>query len=210
MSSPKVFLKKEPFPHAIIEDFYTNDELSLIWKELDFLTSPNKLIKSGKEIGTAKDKISSNIKSDSLGLNLDDIYKDRKYSDILSITDKIYNPNLLDAISQLSPLFGHVRNLNYSNTKIKYYEDYEGYQSHIDTARFTAISYFIKDSKAFDGGELYFKDFDYTFIPKNNSFIFFCGAIEHEVKKVIFKEFDKKLSGKGRYSITKFMDIREC
>ena len=34
----------DPFPHAIFYNFYNDDELKLIWKELDFYTEPGKLL----------------------------------------------------------------------------------------------------------------------------------------------------------------------
>ena len=33
-----------PFPHLIVEDFYNEEELELIWEELKFYTKPNKLL----------------------------------------------------------------------------------------------------------------------------------------------------------------------
>ena len=30
----------EPFPHIIIDNFYNEDELQLIWEELKFFTKP--------------------------------------------------------------------------------------------------------------------------------------------------------------------------
>ena len=210
MTTPKVHLKKEPFPHAIIEDFYNEEELKLIWKELDYLTSPNKMILSGSELGTAKDNLTQSIKSSSYGINLDDYFSKKTYSDVLVVTDKIFNSNLLNQIASLHPLMGHVSHLNHSNTKLKYYEDAEEYKGHIDTARFTMLNYFFKEPKQFTGGNLYFKDFDYTIEIKNNMGFFFCGAINHASTKLISNDFYGKFSGYGKYCVTKFLGIKEC
>ena len=35
---------KDPFPHLIVEDFYNEKELELIWEELNFYTKPGKLL----------------------------------------------------------------------------------------------------------------------------------------------------------------------
>ena len=40
--SGRVF--SDPFPHLIIENFYNDKELELIWEELRFLTKPDKLL----------------------------------------------------------------------------------------------------------------------------------------------------------------------
>ena len=39
----KIIQNKLPFPHVIVEDMYTEEELFHIWRELDFLTYSNKL-----------------------------------------------------------------------------------------------------------------------------------------------------------------------
>jgi Rps23 Pro-64 3,4-dihydroxylase Tpa1-like proline 4-hydroxylase len=210
MTIPKVYLRKEPFPHAIIEDFYNKEELKLIWKELDYFTSPNKMILSGSELGTAKDNLTQVTKSSSYGINLDEYFNKKTYSDILVITDKIFNQSLLNEIALLHPLMGHVSHLNDSNTKLKYYEDAEEYKAHIDTSRFTMTNYFFKKPKKFTGGDLYFKDFDYTIEIKNNMVVFFCGAINHASTKLISNDFYNKFSGYGKYCVTKFLGIKEC
>lgn len=210
MTTPKVYLKKEPFPHAIIEYFYSEEELKLIWKELDYLTSPNKMILSGRELGTAKDNLTQSIKSSSYGINLDAYFSKKIYSDILVVTDKIFNQSLLNQIASLHPLMGHVSHLNDSSTMLKYYEDAEEYTGHIDIARFTMLNYFFKEPKQFTGGNLYFKDFDYTLEIKNNMVVFFCGAINHASTKLISNDFYDKFSGYGKYCVTKFLRIKEC
>jgi len=210
MTSPKVYLKKEPFPHAIIEDFYNEEELKLIWKELDYLTSPNKMILSGDNLGSSKDNISQIVKSNNYGIILDTFFSQKAYSDLLVITDKIFNQSLLNQIASLHPLMGHVGHHNDSTTKLKYYEDTQEYKSHTDTPRFTMLNYFFKEPKQFTGGNLHFKDFDYTIEIKNNMVVFFCGAINHASTKLISNNFYEKFSGYGKYCITKFLGIKEC
>ena len=34
----------EPFPHVIFHNLYNNDELHLIWEELNYYTKPGKLL----------------------------------------------------------------------------------------------------------------------------------------------------------------------
>ena len=36
----------DPFPHIIFHNFYNDEELKLIWEELDFYTKPNKLFEA--------------------------------------------------------------------------------------------------------------------------------------------------------------------
>ena len=41
---------EKPFPHLIVDDFYDDEELELIWEELKFYTKPGKLLKA-KDFG---------------------------------------------------------------------------------------------------------------------------------------------------------------
>lgn len=208
MTIPKVHLKSEPFPHAIVENFYSKDELKFIWRELEFLTSPHKMIISGKEIGTSIDPITNLPKANNHGIILDAIYPNRQISDILTISEKLFNSDLLKAFASLHPLMRHIQNINNSTTKIKYYENGEYYLGHIDTSRFTYVSYFYKEPKMFEGGDLCFDEFNYTIPIKNNMMILFCGAITHSSTEIKMNGYDK-FSGYGKYAITKFLNITE-
>jgi Rps23 Pro-64 3,4-dihydroxylase Tpa1-like proline 4-hydroxylase len=207
----KLELLQEPFPHAIIRDFYTEDELSLIWRELEFLNSPNKLV-SSEFLGTAKDPISQMFKSTSYGLGLDEAYPNRNISDILTINRKVFNKELTEKFASLHPLMGHIKQINLDFTKIRYYEDGQYYNPHHDIARFTASSYFFKEPRSFTGGDLHFPEFNYTITIENNMLVFFVGSILHTSTPLKMKNpilpFLKK-NGYGKYVMTQFLDIEE-
>ena len=87
-----------PFPHLIIRNFYSQEELDLIWEELNFYTKPGKLL-------PAKDYLGVSDYTDSKGLLLDDIYRNgkkedkpnyRKLSNILTVNRKIFDKDILD------------------------------------------------------------------------------------------------------------------
>ena len=42
-----------PFPHLILHNFYNDEELKLIWEELDFYTKPDKLLDVKEYLGVA-------------------------------------------------------------------------------------------------------------------------------------------------------------
>ena len=58
MQTLDTFLLKDPFPHMIVENFYNDDELKLIWEELDFYTKDEKLF-DAHEFGGVVDKTNS-------------------------------------------------------------------------------------------------------------------------------------------------------
>lgn len=201
-------LKQEPFPHAIIRNFYNEKELSCIWKELDFYTSPLKLI-DATNMGAAKDKTTNLSLAKHRGIHLDEIYRNNRHlSDILTSNRKAFNVEILDALSTLSPLICDIKYVNYDTTKIKYYEHNEDYKSHWDTARFTMVTYLYKEPKAFTGGDLCFEDFNYTIPIENNMMVFFTGCINHTSTKINMTDYiDENCSGHGKYTITQFLNV---
>jgi len=190
---------REPFPHLVIEDFYNKDELKLIWQELDFLTSPSKLMPAN---------LNGSIEANHLSVVLDHVYSNRSISDILTINRKALSKEIKDVFVELDPLLAHVNLVNSDLTKIKYYENYNGYKKHQDLARFTALTYFYKEPKAFEGGDLYFNDFDYTIKLKNNMLVLFVGALWHESLPVSLKQ-NGHITGNGKYTMTQFLNIDE-
>jgi Rps23 Pro-64 3,4-dihydroxylase Tpa1-like proline 4-hydroxylase len=201
-------LKQEPFPHAIIRNFYDQEELSLIWRELDFLTSPHKLEHTSLHGSNGTDKLTGLPLSKSLGLSLDKIYNgDRKISDILRLNRKIFQPEIIQAFESLSPLLGHLKMVNEDFTKIKYYENGNYYRKHTDDSRFTTVTYFHKEPKAFTGGDLHFDEYDYTIPIENNMLVFFVGCIEHSSLDIKMNGDYPKCSGYGKYVMNQFLDF---
>ena len=67
----KILCYEYPFPHVIVKDVFDVDDLKLLWKELDFFTTPNKLLPA-EEYGGIVDKTNASA------LILDNFYKDVK------------------------------------------------------------------------------------------------------------------------------------
>lgn len=193
-----------PFPHLIIENFYNDEELELIWEELNFYTKSNKLLpteKYGGVVGFTESK----------GLLLDDIYKNngedknyRNISNILTVNRKLFNSAILDVFSGIHDCCCIANKSNHDITKVRYYHDGEGYKPHTDKGfQFLAFSYFYKEPKKFEGGQLYFPKYDYEIPCDNNSMIIFPGWVEHGVKEVSISD-SEYFEGYGRYAITSF------
>jgi hypothetical protein len=207
--SLEIELKQEPFPHAIIRNFYDQEELSLIWRELDFLTSPHKLEHTSLHGSNGKDPLTGLPLSETLGLFLDEIYiGDRKISDILRLNRKIFQPEIIQAFESLSPLLGHLKIINQDYTKIKYYENGNYYRRHTDDSRFTAVTYFHKEPKAFTGGDLHFDEYNYTLPIENNMLVFFVGCIWHSSLDVKMNGDYPKCSGYGKYVMNQFLNFK--
>ena len=80
----------EPFPHFIIKSFYNEEELDLIWEELNFYTKPGKFLPP-KDYGGIEGF------TDAKALCLDNVYSAggeevdyRKLSNILTVNRKLF------------------------------------------------------------------------------------------------------------------------
>ena len=190
----------EPFPHLIIENFYDDEELDLIWEELKFYTKPGKLLEA-KDFGGVVDKTNSHA------LCLDDVYEKETYrslSNILTVNRKLFTSDTLKILAEIHDCCSIATDCNYDITKVRYYHDGEYYKPHTDRAfHFLAFSYFNREPKKFSGGELYFPKYEYKYGCENNSMIIFPGWVQHGVSEVKIKDSDY-YDGYGRYSITSF------
>ena len=204
MQTLDTFLFKDPFPHMIVENFYNDDELKLIWEELDFYTNDGKLFDAHEFGGVVN-------KTNSKAIWLDKVF-DKKYrnlSNILKVNRKLFDSAVLEAFSSVHDCCSIAKFCNYDVTKVRYYHDGDYYEPHTDkTVQFLGFSYFYREPKKFEGGELIFPKYDYTFDCPNNSLIMMPGWVEHGVSKISIKNSDY-FDGYGRYAVTSFFSNKD-
>ena len=197
-------LFKDPFPHMIVKNFYNDSELKLIWEELDFYTKDGKLFEAAEFGGIPN-------KTNSKAIWLDKVFdnKYRNLSNILKVNRKLFDSAILEAFSSVHDCCYIAKFCNYDVTKVRYYHDGDYYEPHTDkTVQFLGFSYFFREPKKFEGGELIFPKYDYTFSCDNNSLIMMPGWVEHGVSKVSIKDSDY-FDGYGRYAITSFFSNKD-
>ena len=193
-----------PFPHIIFHDFYDDRELELIWEELNFYTKPNKLFDVEDYNGVVG---YTNAKA----LQLDLVYptKYRTLSNILQVTRKVFDKQILEPFSNLSDCCSQAKYCNWDVTKVRYYHNNDEYKPHTDRLfHFLAFSYFYRQPKKFSGGNLIFPKYDYEFTCDHNSLIMMPSWVEHGVGKVSIDDSDY-FDGLGRYAITHFFSCKE-
>jgi len=190
-----------PFPFLEIENMYNENELKLIWQELDFLTHPIKL-NSPEETGSATNNNNIILKNNS-GVFLEEIYTKREISNILSINRKLFSPEIIDSFSDLSFGYQGIKHTNEDRTLISYYENNSYYKPHTDNAIYTTITWFFKEPKCFIGGDFHFSDYDYKIKIKNNMTIIFPSFVNHSVDDVFCD--NNTFIGNGRYSMSQFI-----
>lgn len=186
---------------AIIEDFYDDNELKLIWKELDYLTNTGKLLPPSKT-GTSRDAKGNPLKNNK-GLFLDEYYTNRNFSNILNANRKIWTSVNEDFINS-NVLFRYLNSCNEDITLINYYENGDYYKQHHDMSVYTVLSYFYKEPKKFTGGNLILHDYNIEIEVKNNMVIYMPSILVHEVTPIIMENN----TGFGRYSMSQFLFVR--
>ena len=189
---------KDPFPHLIVNNFYNDEELELIWEELKFYTKTGKLLEA-KDFGGVVEKTNHRA------LQLDVIYDGyRDLSNILTVNRKLFTSKILDVFAEIHESCWIAPMSDYDITKVRYYHDKEYYEAHTDKSfQFLAFSYFYKEPKKFIGGELFFPKHNYELTCENNSIIILPGWVKHGVKEVKIED-SNYYDGWGRYSITSF------
>ena len=204
MQDIEVDILKEPFPHLILYNFYNDKELKLIWEELNFYTKKDKLFEA-KEYGGIPERTNSKA------IWLDQVYSDkyRSLSNILTVNRKMFDEVVLDLFSDLHDCCSIAKDCNFDVTKVRYYHNGDVYEPHTDRMiQFLGFSYFYREPKKFEGGELIFPKYDYTFDCPNNSLIMMPGWVEHGVTEVKIENSDY-LDGFGRYAITSFFNNKD-
>jgi hypothetical protein len=121
MEDKQLIIKNyNPFPFLEIENMYGEDELKLIWQELEFLNQLDKLEKPEK---TGSASVNGEILKKNSGLYLDDLYKSRNISNILTVNKNLMSLHILEAFSSLCFLYENIKHTNDDTTLIIYYDN---------------------------------------------------------------------------------------
>lgn len=192
--------QKAPFEHLIIDDVYTEDELKLIWSEIDFLT-PNLLTPEGSGSAAVETDGGVTYRKRGSSIFVDSVFSNRKFSNILTLNRKIFEPEIIKAAKELHPFMGFMEYSNFDVTLLNRYENGDYYKPHTDLCVLSAITFFIDDA-GFSGGEFQFSDYGHSVEQKNNRTIIFPGLIKHSVDEVVLNE-----NSKGRYSMAQFLSM---
>tara|TARA_X000000368_G_scaffold103849_1_gene80312 strand:- start:734 stop:1426 length:693 start_codon:yes stop_codon:yes gene_type:complete len=205
------------FPYITIDDLFTHNELDLIWEELNFLTYSHKLLQPRFDASQQEKYLAAynnRIFLDELYGNSQAAYNRhgslngfRDVSNILSIIPKIYADDYKICKGHDSWFFKNLKgSLDY--TCLSYYENGNYYMPHSDSSLLTTLIWLYKEPKKFDGGDLFFPDYNTSIKVKNNVAILFPSMIQHGVDIVNMKEQyqNKKM---GRYCITNFLHVQQ-
>ena len=193
------FNQGHPLEYVVIDDFYDDRELALIWREINFLSS--KLL-GPENTNSAQDEHGRYLKKNS-GIFLDKIYLDRDASDILSLNRKLWSSEVIERVEKISPWWRLLTASNRDCTLLNYYQDDEYYEPHSDHAVITAVTILHSQPSNFSGGDFVFSEYGITVPCRSNSVIIFPSVAKHGVTPV--RLIDPTLENSGRYSLAQFI-----
>jgi hypothetical protein len=141
--------------YLVVDDFFNDDELKLIWRELDYITSPNRMyppddIHSGSATQNGK-SLKQNMVAPLMKL-----FNEPQYSDIFNSFDKIYNEEFAQIMDDMSNEFRYYNGSDHLSNRcfVSYYENEDYYKLHRDNAILTFLYWGNKEPKRFTGGDL--------------------------------------------------------
>ena len=202
----KVISYNSPVPFLYYQDLFAEEELKLIYSELDFY-------QESKDIFFQTDTSQTNGATDSNGDSLKrngGFFMNNLWGEIKSpigrFTCDIFNTPILNHPSNY---FFNDFNPELNGFLVSYYESQDCYKPHRDTTVATLVIWLWKEPKKFNGGDFHFTDFPNVKLnTSNNCAVLFPGQYKHHVNPVKMNNgfSASKEDGFGRYSFTLFMN----
>ena len=193
-----ITINKNP-AFMVIDNFYSEEELSLILSELKFLSSGDKLV--GQDTDAAKEEDGTSFKSNT-GVWLGNVYSDLGFSDIHNINRRVF----MDFIPNVKTGEWFFENIKLSRdyTLLSYYEEGDYYKSHKDESLITVVTWLFEEPKKFQGGDIVFTNFDTKIEVKHGRTVIFPSFLDHEVTEINMINDKDYGQQKGRYSMIQF------
>lgn len=194
----------DPIPHLIIRNSFNQNELDLIWEELEFLNQPNKMLPPNKTASALDDD--GEVLKKNKSVFLEELFSfNKNFSNILKINSSLLNRETKNNFCQLNFGYNSMWYANTHTTLISYYDDGDYYLPHIDASLYTCLTWFYKEPKRFCGGDFWFPKHDYKIEIENNMTVIFPSFVEHSVDEVKM-ETDKY--GNGRYCMSMLVHMK--
>tara|TARA_B100000073_G_scaffold330063_1_gene318236 strand:- start:265 stop:876 length:612 start_codon:yes stop_codon:yes gene_type:complete len=191
---------KEPIPYLLVKNYFNDKDVDLMLTELRFLT-PKMTFQDGIQLPTKDHKKNTQI-------GLDELYQDRKTSNILNTMDKIYEDSeLIQTLKDMSWFYEIWGYTNLDNTFVAYYENSDYYRSHRDIAVISVMYWLWEEPKSFEGGNVHLTDYDIEIPLERNQLMIMPSSTHHAVDEIKMIRGVDKLSGMGRYCVVRFLKL---
>lgn len=197
------FNEEGKFPYTIIDNLYSDTEVSYLFEELDYLNNPLRT-RNGKDDTAGAHENGVRLKNTN-AVYLENFFIERQNSNILNITEKIFVDNRKLFSFNENWFFQNLNNINNHTTQVLYYDEGNENKPHYDEVQITILNWFFREPKCFTGGDLIFSDYDISVECKHNRSIIFPSIIYHGITPIKMREEyrNKKL---GRYCISQFLN----
>ena len=200
-----IIKKHKDIPAVVVDDWYTSEELNLIWKQLNFFTQKNMMERAEVSGSVARKPETNEAKGRNARIWLDNYFtQEGSMFNIISnsLTSKLTH-DFNNLVSSCSEQFTNFVTTNTNTNFVSYYENNDEYDYHFDTSMFSMLIRLYKTPKKFKGGEFSFKKENRKIELKNNRMILFPSYLEHKVTKLNMKNSG---DNNGRYTITHFFN----
>lgn len=194
---------------VVIDNFYTEEQLSKIMDELKFLTrkeifvQPEDLASAENDHGALASKT---------GVFLETVFLNWKHSGLIAYPiENFSKKEVKDKLLGYNSLFRIMYHSDCRSHLLSYYQNSDFYKPHVDITAFTILNYFYTEPKKFKGGsiKLYSSNSNKEAVIeiKQNRVVLFPGCTFHEVLPIESNETDS-YTGNGRYCNSIFLNLR--
>jgi hypothetical protein len=174
--------KKNSTEYIVIDDLYSEHELSLIKEELISLVPHLKTVEE-TDAAYHGDDVKA-YKKNCLSLWADEHYaEDRATSNILTFNRKLFSKRITSFSESVNSFYGHIKCCNSDTTLLNFYQNNELYESHRDNSILSAITFIELGS--IKGGGLIFTEENIKVEFKDNRIVIFAGCISHKTESII-------------------------
>jgi hypothetical protein len=188
----KITHNDDPFFYISIENIFCEDELKIIFEEIAEI---KKYFKNPEFTGSADSHFE--ILKKNTGMFLVE-YKNYDNLKIIEIIDKLLKK--LNNDNWKNTAFKRMfKSLMWGGELINEYKNNDYYKPHIDTGIFSLVIFLWDNDSNFEGGDLFFPEYDYLYKCKNNHGILFFSKELHGVTTI-----KSKNNLTNRYSIVSF------
>lgn len=194
----------------VIDDFYSEEQLSKIMLELKWLTKKEILV-GPEQLSTAEN--TTGLIAKKTGVFLEAVFQNWKHSALISCAmDNFFKPEVRKQIEDFNSLYRIMYSCDSRTHLLSYYENAGYYDGHTDSTVFTILNWFNTEPKQFEGGNIILSSFNSNKKAeiefKNNRIVIIPGCTTHEVKEISSKIQEETYNGDGRYCNAIFLNLR--
>ncbi len=182
-------------PYIVVEDYFEEEQVQKMLTELS-------MVQHKAEFNLPK-KMEKGYKKNT-SVSIEDVWRDRDCSPILTNMDSIYeDTTLITQIKDTNYIWNGWYNTNSDRTFVTFGKKGDYYKPHMDISQFTLMYYLWEEPKPFEGGDVILstdkqqEDWSAKISIKRNMLVVFPSPTWHEVRPIT--------KGEGRMGVIRFI-----